>query len=212
MPGINLTSVEAAERSSILKVDNYKVDLDLTTGDETFNSKAVITFTATPGSSTFIDAVAKRIISATLNGQPVDTSNYDGESVFLNNLAASNELVIEMEAVYSKTGEGLHRFVDPADGEVYLYSQGETAFIRNMYPCFDQPDLKATFNFSAIAPAHWQVISNNPVKSTTSMGDKKKWEFTTTKVMPTYITALIAGPYASVSDEYKGKKVIPMRR
>ncbi|MEY4683219.1 MAG: hypothetical protein RL534_638 [Actinomycetota bacterium] len=123
MPGINLTSIEAAERSAILKIDNYKVDLDLTTGDETFNSKAVITFSATPGSNTFIDAMAKRIIVATLNGQPVDVSNYDGESVFLNNLAAQNELVIEMEAIYSKTGEGLHRFVDPADGEVYLYSQ-----------------------------------------------------------------------------------------
>jgi aminopeptidase N len=96
MPGINLTSVEAAERSSILKIDNYKVDLDLTTGDETFNSKAVINFDAKPGSSTFIDAIAKRIIQATLNGQPVDVSNYDGESIFLNNLAAKNELVIEM--------------------------------------------------------------------------------------------------------------------
>ena len=106
MPGINLTSIEAAERSAILKIDNYKVDLDLTTGDETFNSKAVITFSATPGSNTFIDAMAKRIIVATLNGQPVDVSNYDGESVFLNNLAAQNELVIEMEAIYSKTGEG----------------------------------------------------------------------------------------------------------
>ena len=99
MPGINLTSIEAAERSAILKIDNYKVDLDLTTGDETFNSKAVITFSAKPGSSTFIDAMAKRIIVATLNGQPVDVSNYDGESVFLNNLAAQNELVIEMGAI-----------------------------------------------------------------------------------------------------------------
>ena len=123
MPGINLTSIEAAERSAILKIDNYKVDLDLTTGDETFNSKAVITFSATPGSNTFIDAMSKRIITATLNGQALDISNYDGSSVFLNNLAANNELVIEMEAIYSKTGEGLHRFVDPADGEVYLYSQ-----------------------------------------------------------------------------------------
>ena len=83
MPGINLTSIEAAERSAILKIDNYKVDLDLTTGDETFNSKAVITFSATPGSNTFIDAISKRIITATLNGQALDVANYDGSSVFL---------------------------------------------------------------------------------------------------------------------------------
>ena len=95
MPGINLTSKEAAERSAILKLDNYKVDLDLTTGDETFYSKAVITFSATPGSNTFIDVVSKRIINATLNGKAVDFSNYDGESLFLNNLAAENELIVE---------------------------------------------------------------------------------------------------------------------
>ena len=145
MPGINLTSKEAAERSAILKLDNYKVDLDLTTGDETFYSKGVITFSATPGSNTFIDAVAKKIISATLNGKAVDFSNYDGESLFLNDLSAENELIVEMEAIYSKTGEGLHRFVDPADGEVYLYSQHQAADCRRTFASFDQPDLKATY-------------------------------------------------------------------
>ncbi|MFM8693013.1 MAG: M1 family metallopeptidase, partial [Actinomycetota bacterium] len=144
------------------------------------------------------------------NGQSVDVSNYDGESVFLKNLQASNVLVIEIEAIYSKSGEGLQRSVDPVDNEVYLYSQGETAFIRNMYPCFDQPDLKATFAFTAIAPAHWQVISNNPVKQVSDLGDKKKWEFTTTPIMSTYITALVAGPYSFIHDKYEGKKSIPL--
>ena len=211
MPGINLTSVEAAERSSILKVDNYKVDLDLTTGDETFNSKAVITFTATPGSSTFIDAVAKRIISATLNGQPVDTSNYDGESVFLNNLAASNELVIEMEAVYSKTGEGLHRFVDPADGEVYLYSQHQANDGRRTFASFDQPDLKATYEFTVTAPAKWEVISNSPVTERKDLGgEKHRWTYAKTQKFSTYLTCFVAGPYHYVTDEYKGEKTIPL--
>ena len=153
------------------------------------------------GYESFIDAVGKRIISATLNGQSVDVSNYDGESVFLKNLQASNELVIEIEAIYSKSGEGLQRSVDPVDNEVYLYSQGETAFIRNMYPCFDQPDLKATFAFTAIAPAHWQVISNNPVKQVSDLGDKKKWEFNTTPIMPNYIHALVSGPYHFIHDK-----------
>ena len=211
MPGNNISRAEAAERSSHLSVKHYDIHLDVTTGEETFHATSTVHFSCNkPGYDTFIDAVGKRIISATLNGSPVDTSNFDGETVYLKNLQAENVLTIEIEAVYSKSGEGLQRSVDPVDNEVYLYSQGETAFIRNMYPCFDQPDLKANFDISAIAPAHWQVISNNPVKSTTDMGEKKKWEFTTTKVMPTYITALVAGPYAYVSDEYKGKKVIPM--
>ena len=211
MPGINLTSKEAAERSAILKIDNYKVDLDLTTGDETFNSKAVITFSAKPGSETFIDAMAKRIITATLNGAPVDVSSYDGESIFLKNLAAENTLVIEMEAIYSKTGEGLHRFVDPADGEVYLYSQHQANDSRRTFASFDQPDLKATYEFSVIAPSKWEVISNTPVVERKDIGgDKTHWTYKKSQIFSTYLTCFVAGPYHYVTDEYKGEKTIPL--
>ena len=212
MPGLNSTRAEAAERSAHLAVASYELTLDLTTGDETFISETKIKFSCNkPGYETFLDAVGKNVISATLNGQNVDTANYDGESIFIKNLAAENELVIKMNGLYSKTGEGLQRSVDPVDNEVYLYSQGETAFIRKMYPCFDQPDLKATFTLTAIAPNHWSVISNNPVKEKVELADKKaKWSFTTTPRISTYITALIAGPYYSVTDKYVGKKTVPL--
>jgi len=212
VPGLNSTRAEAAERSAHLAVASYELTLDLTTGDETFISETKIKFSCDkPGYETFLDAVGKNVISATLNGQNVDTANYDGESIFIKNLAAENELVIQMNGLYSKTGEGLQRSVDPVDNEVYLYSQGETAFIRKMYPCFDQPDLKATFTLTVIAPNHWSVISNNPVKEKVELADKKaKWSFTTTPRISTYITALIAGPYYSVSDKYVGKKTVPL--
>ena len=212
MSGLNSTRAEAAARAAHLAVASYELTLDLTTGDETFISETIIKFTCNkPGYDTFLDAVGKNVISATLNGQVVDTSNYDGESIFIKNLALENELIIKMNGLYSKTGEGLQRSVDPVDSEVYLYSQGETAFIRKMYPCFDQPDLKATFTLTAIAPDHWSVISNNPVKEKVELADKKaKWSFTTTPRISTYITALIAGPYYSVTDKYVGKKTVPL--
>jgi len=212
VPGLNSTRAEAAQRAAHLAVASYELTLDLTTGDETFISETIIKFTCNkPGYDTFLDAVGKNVISATLNGQSVDTSNYDGESIFIKNLAADNELIIKMNGLYSKTGEGLQRSVDPVDNEVYLYSQGETAFIRKMYPCFDQPDLKATFTLTAIAPNHWSVISNNPVKEKVELADKKaKWSFTTAPRICTYITALIAGPYYSVTDQYVGKKTVPL--
>jgi aminopeptidase N len=212
VPGLNSTRAEAAARAAHLAVASYELTLDLTTGDETFISETIIKFTCNkPGYDTFLDAVGKNVISATLNGQNVDTSNYDGESIFVKNLAADNELIIKMNGLYSKTGEGLQRSVDPVDNEVYLYSQGETAFIRKMYPCFDQPDLKATFTLTAIAPDHWSVISNNPVKEKVELADKKaKWSFTTSPRISTYITALIAGPYYSVTDQYVGKKTVPL--
>ena len=210
MPGVNLTRVEAQERSALVKVHSYEIDLDLTCGDETFVSKTRIKFAGLkPGASTFIDAVGTRLIAATLNGETFD-HKFDGESVFIPSLAAENDLYLEIEAPYSITGEGLHRFQDPADGEVYLYSQHEVADARRTFPCFDQPDLKATFAISALAPKHWEVISNNPVASKSEQGDKKKWVFTTTPRISTYLTALVAGPYYMVEDTYVGEKTIPL--
>jgi len=212
LPGLNSTRAEAQARADHFAVQSYQVNLDLTAGDKFFTSETTIKFTCNkPGYESFIDAVGKSVNSATLNGQAVETSNYDGESIFLKNLAADNELVIKMITPYSNTGEGLQRSVDPVDNEVYLYSQGETAFIRKMYPCFDQPDLKATFTLTAIAPKHWSVISNSPVEEKTELaGDKTKWRFKPTPRVSTYITALIAGPYYSVSDTYVGKKSVPL--
>ncbi|NCW43588.1 MAG: aminopeptidase N [Actinobacteria bacterium] len=211
MPGLNLSRTEAKDRAEHLYVNSYAVTLDVTKGEETFYSKSEVSFTCNkPGYSTFIDAVGRSVISATLNGAAVDVSNFDGESIFLTNLAADNTLVIEIEAEYSKSGEGLQRSVDPADGEIYLYSQGETAHIRNMFACFDQPSLKATFTLTVTTPGHWQAVSNNPVESKTIKGESVEWKFTTTPRIPTYLDALIAGPYSSVHDVYKGKKEIPL--
>ncbi len=210
MPGVNLTRAEAKERSSILKVHSYEIDLDLTSGIETFIVKTRIKFAGLkPGASTFIDAVAKRVITSTLNGQSFE-SKFDGESIFIPAIAAENDLYIELEANYSNSGEGLHRFQDPADGEVYLYSQHEVADARRTFPCFDQPNLKATFTISALAPSHWEVISNNPVASKSEIDGKTKWIFTTTPHLPTYLTALVAGPYYFIESTYEGQKSVPL--
>jgi len=141
MPGINLTRAEAAVRASLLSIESYDVVLDLTTSPETFYAKTTVVFTCTtPGAATFIDLVAEKFIKAELNGAVIDESKFDGESLFLDNLAAANTLVVEVDARFMNTGEGLHRFTDPADDEVYLYTQFETADARRMYACFDQPD------------------------------------------------------------------------
>ena len=211
MPGVNISRVEATERAAHLYVESYNVTLDVTTGDQSFYAKSEVSFTCnTPGYSTFIDACGRKVISATLNGVNIDTTDFDGESIFLNNLAAQNHLLIEIEGVYSKSGEGLQRSVDPSDGEVYLYSQGETAYCRHMFPCFDQPSLKASFTFSVITPGHWEAISNNPVASKETVGDKAHWSFTTTPRIPMYLAALIAGPYSHVHDVYNGGKEVPL--
>ncbi|MFZ9658851.1 MAG: M1 family aminopeptidase, partial [Crocinitomicaceae bacterium] len=212
MPGVNLTREEAVTRSTLVKTHSYQIDLDLTTGPETFIAKTRVKFSGLkPGQSTFIDAVGKRVISATLNDVDFEVKDYDGETIHLPALAAENDLYLEIEAKYSNTGEGLHRFVDPADNEVYLYTQFETGDARQMYACFDQPDQKATFTISAITPKHWEVISNYDVASVKDVGsDSKLTQFKESQVISTYVTAIVAGPYQHVHDEYVGEKTIPL--
>ena len=212
VPGVNLTRDEAALRSSLVKTHSYQIDLDLTTSAETFIAKTCVKFSGLkPGQSTFIDALGKRVISASLNGVAFEVKDYDGQTIHLPQLAAENELCLEIEGIYSNTGEGLHRFVDPADNEVYLYTQFETGDARQMYACFDQPDQKATFTISAITPKHWEVISNYDVDSVTDVGpDSKKVQFKESQVISTYVTAIVAGPYQHVHDEYVGEKRIPL--
>ena len=211
MSGTNITQIEAAQRSEVIKVSSYKIDLDLTTGAETFLVKTSVNFTGLkPGATTFIDCVGKRVISAKLNGVEFDPK-FDGETVFLPEIAAENFLEIEHEGIYSNSGEGLHRFVDPADNEVYLYTQFETGDARRMYACFDQPDQKATFTISTITPKHWEVISNYGIEATKDVdGDRKHIQFATSQVISTYVTAIVAGAYTSIHDEYKGEKTIPL--
>ena len=203
MPGANLTRTEAIERSSLVDVISYDVALDLTTSPETFRAVTRVNFTGTPGATTFIDAITRTVHSVTLNGVALDPAEVaDGVRIALPGIAAENELVVDADMVYMNTGEGLHRFVDPADGEVYLYSQFEVPDARRMYACFEQPDLKASFTFHVTAPENWQVVSNQPTPTPEPLGDgKATWHFGATPRISTYITALVAGPYVSWTDE-----------
>ena len=213
MPGTNLTRDEAAQRSALVDTTSYEVVLDLTCGPETFATTSAVRFSCTdPGQGTWIDFVGRSVERVVLNGTELDPAQVYAEGrIALPGLAADNELVVEATGAYMNTGEGLHRFVDPADGEVYLYSQFEVPDSRRMYPVFEQPDLKATFAFTVTAPAHWEVISNEPTPQPSPAPDAcnadgvpaeqiARWTFTPTPRISSYITALVAGPYDVVRD------------
>ncbi|HEY4225029.1 MAG TPA: aminopeptidase N [Pseudolysinimonas sp.] len=214
MPGENLTRLEAQERKAILAVDSYVVDLDLTTGPETFRSTSTVAFTAQGGTTTFLDAITDKVHSVAVNGTPVDPDSVsDGIRIRLEGLVEHNTVTVVADFAYSNTGEGLHRFVDPVDGEVYLYSQFEVPDSRRMYAVFEQPDLKATFQFTVTAPAGWAVISNSPTPTPTQKSDGvATWAFEPTPRISSYITALIAGPYQAVHSELTSSsgRVIPL--
>lgn len=228
MPGANLTRVEAEERKSIVQYPiHYSVDLDLTQGDTTFVSTSTIQFGAKAGESTFLDLIADEVTSVTLNGESVEPGEvFADDRIALNNLRERNEVVVTAVCRYSTTGEGLHRSVDPSDGNVYLYSQFEVPDARRVYAVFDQPDLKAVFRFSVLAPCSWIVTSNMPVERTEdtdqmtfdgTLGTKpaehaKRWTFAPTPTMSSYLTAICAGPYAEWHTTYQNEdgRTIPM--
>ncbi|WP_329117319.1 aminopeptidase N [Streptomyces sp. NBC_01465] len=209
MPGENLSRDEARERAELLSVDGYEVALDLRSavgdgpaqGPRTFRSVTTIRFrSAQVGASSFADLVAPSVNAVTLNGQALDPAAvFDGVRIALDGLAAENVLVVDAQCAYSRTGEGMHRFVDPEDDEVYLYTQYEPADARRVFANFEQPDLKAPYRFSVTAPDGWTVWSNGA----SEQGADGAWAFAETKPISTYITCVVAGPYHYVTDSYR---------
>jgi len=214
MPGTNLTREEAQTRAGLLDVDSYTIELDLTTSDKTFASTTTIAFRAAqPGASTFADLVGATVHEITLNGVALDPAQvYADSRIQLDGLQADNVLVVRADCTYSHSGEGLHRFVDPVDDRVYLYTQFEVPDARRVYTTFEQPDLKSVFTFAVTAPEHWKVVSNAPTPAPVAAGDGSAvWTFPPTKKISTYITALVAGEYHEVQDVYEGKSgTIPL--
>lgn len=200
----NLTRDQAVERAALVTVHSYRINLDVTDGagapgSRTFRSHTTVAFDALAGADTVIDIAADKLHSATLNGRDIDVSGYDESTgIPLQGLADRNVVVVDADCRYSNTGEGLHRFVDPVDDETYLYSQFETADAKRMFACFDQPDLKATFDIQVTAPEHWKVVSNAATVSV----ENGVHTFATTPRMSTYLVALVAGPYAVWNDNY----------
>ncbi|MFT0847751.1 aminopeptidase N [Actinomycetaceae bacterium L2_0104] len=205
MPGTNLSRAEAAERSAILATDSYRIDLDLATGSETtFSAITEIDFSATPGASTFLDIIAASVDRVFLNGDELNPHLFADSRYPLRNLAETNTVRVESTMEYSRTGEGLHRYVDPADGEVYLYSQFEVGDARRVFANFEQPDLKADYTFTVTAPAPWRVFSNSPTPEPEVDPERDgvaTWHFTPTERMSTYLTSIVAGPYEGYDND-----------
>lgn len=206
-PSTNLTHAECRTRAESLRVESYRVELDLSRaadpGAATFPSRSTIAFTARDG-ETWVDLIADRVGTARLDGRELDVTGYDGARLAVPGLAAGpHELVVEAECCYSRSGEGLHRFVDPVDGATYLYTHFEPTDARRVFANLEQPDLKARFTFVVTAPERWQVLSGQPASDRTASAGAATTTFAPTPPQPTYLTALAAGPYHRVDGAWR---------
>ncbi|WP_041542375.1 aminopeptidase N [Catenulispora acidiphila] len=213
MRGTNLAREEARDRAALVDVQSYDVRLDWSGAPDpqaaTYQSETVVLFTArTPGASTFIDLVAPNVRAITLNGREVDPAEaFQDSRIALTELREHNELRVVADCAYMNTGEGLHRMIDPVDGEAYLYTQFGAPESRRAFPVFEQPDLKATFAFTIQAPESWLLFSNSPTPAPESRGDGTAvWAFEPTPRISSYITALVGGKYHVARSEHTTKR------
>ncbi|MFG2006023.1 aminopeptidase N [Spirillospora sp. NPDC048911] len=200
-----LTRAEARERARLLDVHSYSVELDLTRGDEVFGCRTIVRFAARErGAASFADIRAGSVRRVELNGRVLDP--VQGGRLVLPGLEAENELLVEADMLYTRTGEGLHRFVDPEDGEVYVYANCGPDHAPSVFPCFDQPDLKAAFSLTVTAPATWSVRSNGAERARHAAADDtgQTWEFTATEPISTSLVTVVGGPFHAVETEHDG--------
>ncbi|WLS48149.1 M1 family metallopeptidase [Micromonospora profundi] len=197
----SLTRVEATARGATITVESYQVDLDLTGGGDLFRSRVEIRFRATPGAATFAEIKPHTLLGVRLNDRDLDPGALADNRLPLSDLHVDNTLVVEAEMAYSNTGEGMHRFVDPADGETYLYAVTFLDNVQRIFAAFDQPDLKASFVLTVTAPPEWTVVGNAELAANPAPG---RWEFAPTAPLATYFFSLIAGPYHVRRAEHDG--------
>ena len=202
----SLTLLQARARSRVVtQVEAYSVHLDLTQ-DDAFTATTTVSFTAVPGESTFLDLQHALDVTVTLNGTELDPVEVHREDrVALPDLLSRNIAVVRARLPYVTDGDGMHRFEDPADGEVYLGCYGGMDVNRRVFACFDQPDLKAPFTVSVAAREGWTVLSNGlPVERPDPAGSEGTWTFAATPRLSTYLVTVCAGRWASRTWEHDG--------
>ncbi|MGW1252672.1 aminopeptidase N [Streptomyces sp. NPDC002535] len=195
-----LTRDEAQTRAQLLDVQHYSVDLDLTTGDETFESTSLIRFTARTAGDTFVELKPETLHSALLDDEPLDVTTLDGNRLPLRLSEGEHVLRISTTMRYSRTGEGMHRFADPSDGASYVYTQLFMEDVQRVFAAFDQPDLKAVFETAVTAPEGWTVLANG----ITEQHPDGVWRSAATPPLSTYFVCVAAGPWHSVRTEHAG--------
>ena len=200
----SLTQVEAQRRSALIDVERYDIDVDFTglLAGPQVRCISEVTFTCRePGGQTFVDCAAE-VIGATLNG--AELAPAEQGRIVLPDLAEHNTLRVESVQTNTADGEGVHRAVDPADGEVYVRTCLASDEGRFVWACFDQPDLKAPHAFTVTAPAAWTVLSNSGDPQIEALADARRWSFPPTPPLSTYNVVVNAGPFHEIRREVAG--------
>jgi aminopeptidase N len=193
-----LSLAVARDRARRISRVEYRLDVDLSRPGDHFGGVVDLRFQlADHDRGVLLDFGGGRVRSIVANGQEL-TPDHDGHWLFVPGRAleeGANSLRIAFEQTYRSDGTGLHRFVDPEDGRTYLYTYLWPYYANQVFPLFDQPNLKAVFRLSVRAPAGWEVISAAPGEIVERDDESARWAFEPTARIPSYVFSLHAGPY-----------------
>jgi len=209
-PLSNLTRGEADKRSKLISKTRYHLTFDLENDATAYNATVEIDFSLSSQTTTFLDFKAGDVQTFTINGKtkPAVYENYRIHLAKDDLLVGDNKVVIAFKQSYSKNGRGIYRFQDPEDKKVYIWTKLEPFDANQVFPCFDQPDLKATFAADITAPKDWKIVFATLPTQQVNKDQKTQWTFPPSPLMSSYLFSLHAGHYEVWQDKYKN---IPLR-
>ncbi len=201
-----LTREEAVARGARVGRVAYALELDLVAGSPTYRGAARLGFAVREPGDLFLDFRGGSVDRLVVNGREV-TPERPGHRILLpaGVLRPTTEVEVAWESEYDRGGDGFHHFVDPEDGAEYAYSNFEPFEAHRLFPCFDQPDVKGTYDVVVRAPADWAVIANGPPAAAATLPDgRREHRFAPTPPISSYLAAVIAGPYVGVRSQHRG--------
>ena len=216
-----LSESDAATRSKNISNVEYHLDLNLPGGaSDTYSGTLEATFTIETNPETFLDFTGFEITTLILNGRIIADPSWNGHRLLIGArdglLTGVNTIRLEYINEYDHTGDGFHQFIDPEDNQEYVYSNFEPYSAHRLFPCFDQPNIKAQYKLSVECPSDWTLIGNSKTDSINDIGGgRTRHDFEQTKLFSTYLFALVGGPYQKFESQYNSKKsnseIIPLR-
>ncbi len=216
-----LTQSIAKLRKSNLSNISYLFEIDLRTANVSSSFTGISTIIFNFSKSNFkhqsltLDFEKGLVNEIYVNGKRLSNFKYNNYFISIPITSLKEEkniLKIKYSKKYSKDGNGLYKFKDSLDKNVYLYTNFEPYAANLFAPMFDQPNLKASYSLNVITPLNWIVISSVKEQQAVVNGDYKKWSFPKSQKFSTYLFSLHAGPYKIWEDKVKLKsKEISLR-
>jgi len=203
-PGVSLEL--ARHRAATLSAVRYDIRLDVRDSARALGTVAIEVSRAAGAGDLILDFRGLELGAVRANGRTVSPTWRNGHVLVPASVlrAGENRIDADFTAAIAPAGASIIRYHDATDGSTYLYTLLVPADANQLFPSFDQPDLKARVRWRIVTPRGWNVLANGPLEETVAVaGDAIESRFAPSEPISTYLAAFAAGPWAIV--EHRGE-------